>query len=302
MYNDEPYYFRKNLQGDIVAIVDKNAATVARYAYDAWGVPTITQDSSACQIATINPYRYRGYYYDEEIGIYYLQSRYYDPTVGRWLSPEPNVYKGEFDEAAGLIRYDVYAYCANSPIIYKDEFGESITAILIGIGIGALLGALAGWGYTKYFKIPKSKSWKYILGGAVIGAVIGGCIGYAVGGSCGSGIVLWSGGGTKGAGGYAAKFAAKNGLKTLEMTTKGKLLSKINNVAIKLLGETRGYKFMRPLWNAASKQFVKSAVGKQTYVHVFIKVSQFSSNSVFAKIEYQVIRSLGLKIIWHLLE
>ena len=80
LYNNVPYYFIKNLQGDVIAIVDKDAQTVARYSYDAWGVCTVTHDSVG--IATINPFRYRGYYYDEEIGLYYLQSRYYDASVG----------------------------------------------------------------------------------------------------------------------------------------------------------------------------------------------------------------------------
>ena len=88
LYNNVPYYFVKNLQGDVIAIVDKDAQTVAKYSYDAWGVPTITQDSSTSQIATINPFRYRSYYYDAEIGLYYLQSRYYNPAVGRFINED----------------------------------------------------------------------------------------------------------------------------------------------------------------------------------------------------------------------
>ena len=84
LYNNVPYYFIKNLQGDIIAIVDKDAQTVAKYSYDAWGVPEIKFDSSDCRIATVNPFRYRGYYYDEEIGLYYLQGRYYNPVVERF--------------------------------------------------------------------------------------------------------------------------------------------------------------------------------------------------------------------------
>ena len=79
LYNNVPYYFIKNLQGDIIAIVDKDAQTVARYSYDAWGAVTsavtYTELTNGVNIATINPFRYRGYYYDEEIGLYYLQSR-----------------------------------------------------------------------------------------------------------------------------------------------------------------------------------------------------------------------------------
>ena len=77
IYNGEPYYFFKNLQGDIIAIADKNAQVVAKYSYDAWGVCTVEQDTSAAGIASVNPFRYRGYYFDAEIGMYYLQSRYY---------------------------------------------------------------------------------------------------------------------------------------------------------------------------------------------------------------------------------
>ena len=158
IYNDKPFYFQKNLQGDIIAIVDKNADTVAQYTYDAWGVCTITQDISDCNIATINPFRYRGYYYDEEIGLYYVSNRYYNPEIRRWLSCDPLVYQGEFDETAGILSTNIYSYCANNPINYYDLSGESLTGVLIGVLIGAILGAAAGWGYAKYFNIPKNKT------------------------------------------------------------------------------------------------------------------------------------------------
>ena len=79
LYNSVPYYFIKNLQGDVIAIVDKDAQTVARYSYDAWGAVTsavtYTELTKNVDIATINPFRYRGYYYDEETGLYYVSSR-----------------------------------------------------------------------------------------------------------------------------------------------------------------------------------------------------------------------------------
>ena len=86
VYNNTPYYFLKNLQGDVIAVVDKEAKTVARYTYDAWGTCTVTKDDNG--IGTINPYRYRGYYYDVETGLYYLQSRYYDAGVGRFINAD----------------------------------------------------------------------------------------------------------------------------------------------------------------------------------------------------------------------
>ena len=81
-YNGTAYYFYKNLQGDVIAIADDTGAVKATYTYDAWGVCTVASDTSGCNIATINPFRYRGYYYDTETDLYYLQSRYYDPEVG----------------------------------------------------------------------------------------------------------------------------------------------------------------------------------------------------------------------------
>ena len=82
-YNGTPYFFLKNLQGDVIAITDADGEVVARYSYDAWGVcktlnPDGTINDTATFIGNVNPYRYRSYYYDAEIGLYYLQSRYYD--------------------------------------------------------------------------------------------------------------------------------------------------------------------------------------------------------------------------------
>ncbi|MBR3864968.1 MAG: RHS repeat-associated core domain-containing protein, partial [Clostridia bacterium] len=84
---------------------------VAKYAYDAFGNCTILQNNSD-NIADINPFRYRGYYYDIESGLYYLKARYYDPTIGRFISPDGVEYL-EPDNVLGL---NLYAYCYNNPI------------------------------------------------------------------------------------------------------------------------------------------------------------------------------------------
>ena len=122
VYNNVPYYFIKNLQGDVIAIVDKDAQTVARYSYDAWGVPEIKLDSSPCQIATINPFRYRGYYYDEDTNLYYLQSRYYNSSIGRFLNSDDVDYLGMAGTSAS---YNLLAYCENNSINFVDYFGHA---------------------------------------------------------------------------------------------------------------------------------------------------------------------------------
>lgn len=120
IYNDEPFYFHKNLQGDIIAIVNKTAMIVAKYTYDAWGTCTIAEDISGCSIATINPYRYRSYYFDQEIGLYYLQSRYYNPIVGRFINADDITYLGSNGCVLG---YNLFTYCQDNPIMQIDEYG-----------------------------------------------------------------------------------------------------------------------------------------------------------------------------------
>ena len=205
-YNGNYYYYLRNAQSDIVKLIDKTGTTVVEYTYDSWGKLLSTSGSLASTLGKNNPFRYRGYVFDEETGFYYVSSRYYDPEIGRWISPEPNVYNGEFDEGAGLIGYNVYAYCANNPVNNLDPTGEFVisTAVLIGIGIGALIGGVAGgaYGYNKAAKnnVPKGQRWKYVvgygIGGAVVGGVIGGFVGYgagvALGAKASSGLVMKS--------------------------------------------------------------------------------------------------------------
>ncbi len=126
VYNGTTYTYRKNLQGDIIAILDSAGTEVCAYTYNAWGKIVSMGGSAVATVGQANPFRYRGYYYDGETGYYYLNSRYYDPTTGRFLNPEPNVDIGGFDSGAGLLGYNVYAYCANNPVNFVDFTGEII--------------------------------------------------------------------------------------------------------------------------------------------------------------------------------
>ena len=191
-YSNNNYFYVKNAMGDITDITDSSGAVVASYTYDPWGKVTSVSGSNIV-IADLNPFRYRSYYYDSDIKMYYLQSRYYDPEVGRFINCDDVNYIGH---AKTVNSYNAFSYCDNNPVNFLDPTGEILisTCVLIGIGIGASLGGLAGGLYGYYLAkkagIQPKDRWKYVvgygIGGAVIGGIIGGFMGYGIGFLCGA--------------------------------------------------------------------------------------------------------------------
>lgn len=120
IYNGTTYYYVKNLQGDVTAILNSVGYPVVRYEYNAWGYVLVTADTDDVALALINPIRYRGYVYDEESGFYYLQSRYYDPEMGRFLNCDV-----VYDYDAGLQGFDLFLYCGNNPVNRIDISGAN---------------------------------------------------------------------------------------------------------------------------------------------------------------------------------
>ena len=118
LYNGTRYYYVKNVQGDIVGLTTTSSLLRVAYTYDAWGNPLTTTGSMAGTLGKVNPLRYRGYVYDEETGLYYLGSRYYDPGVGRFINADAYVSTGQ-----GFIGNNMFAYCGNNPIELKDSKG-----------------------------------------------------------------------------------------------------------------------------------------------------------------------------------
>ena len=140
IYNDGStstlYYYVLNAQGDVAAILNSSGKLAASYDYDAWGNCTV-YDSSDAAIGDLNPLRYRGYYYDAETGFYYLQSRYYDPAICRFINAD-----GLFTD--GFIGANLFAYCANNPVNTVDPTGNfAITATVALITFGVALAATA---------------------------------------------------------------------------------------------------------------------------------------------------------------
>ena len=137
VYNGTPYYFVKNLQGDVIAIANARGEVEARYTYDAWGVCTITQDSVG--IANINPFRYREYYYDAEIAKYYLQSRYYDAQTGRFLNTDS---ADVISQSSDIFDCNIYIYCHNNPTNNTDVCGAFVAQKIAEVILSAVFGMI----------------------------------------------------------------------------------------------------------------------------------------------------------------
>ncbi len=125
-YNGNDYFFRRTVQGDIIAILNTSGEVVVTYEYDPWGYILSTGGSMAATLGAANPFRYRGYYYDTESGLYYLQTRYYDAAVGRFINADGYTSTGQ-----GLLGNNMYAYCLNNPISYTDPSGKFAFPLLI---------------------------------------------------------------------------------------------------------------------------------------------------------------------------
>ena len=118
VYNGTAYAYVKSLQGDIVALLNGAGNVVVSYVYDAWGAPIGKSGSMAETLGSVQPFRYRGYVFDEETGLYYLRSRYYNP---RW---------GRFVNADTIVTNNLFLYCLNSPNVQIDSSGCSSTSAL----------------------------------------------------------------------------------------------------------------------------------------------------------------------------
>ena len=137
-YDGTTYYYVLNLQGDVISIISRWGSTEGRYTYDAWG-NIIAQSGD---IASINPVRYRGYYYDSETGLYYLGSRYYDPQVKRFINADGAAFATFNTYSNGLTDKNYFAYCDNNPTSRSDDGGQLWVETAIGAVTGAFWGGL----------------------------------------------------------------------------------------------------------------------------------------------------------------
>ena len=172
IYNDGStstlYYYVLNAQGDVIALLNANGTLAASYNYGAWGNYSVhdnkgAKNTSPTFIGHINPLRYRGYYYDRETRLYYLQSRYYDFANCRFINADTFA----TTDANGFLSANMFAYCENNPVGNSDPNGEFLNT-LIGAVTGAALGAALALVTGENVKAA-----------AISGAISGGIAGFA---------------------------------------------------------------------------------------------------------------------------
>lgn len=158
-------YYQYNNHGDVIHVLDSEGTVKNTYDYDAFGNAIEEEETVS------NPYRYAGYYQDAESGLYYLQSRYYNPRTARFLTEDTT--SGKYTDPLSLNKY---TYCHNQPVTGYDPDGHFLH-IIVGAAIGAVLGGAVS-AYSQY-KSTGKVSFKKTVGSAVEGAVVGGVAGAA---------------------------------------------------------------------------------------------------------------------------
>lgn len=140
-YESEIYMYLRNAQNDIIGLLDKDGKVVVRYTYDSWGQVVKIEGTLKDKVGARNPFRYKGYYYDVETGLYYCRSRYYDPAIRRFISADDTqVLRDNLDM---LGEKNLYTYCDDNPITRVDGDGQCWN-IVVGAVIGAAVNVITG--------------------------------------------------------------------------------------------------------------------------------------------------------------
>jgi len=183
------YFYIRDVLGNILGITLQDGEVVVKYEIDAYGNTCNITGSLSSTIGLINPFRYKGYYYDVETGWFWLSSRYYSPELCRFISPDDVSYLDP-ESVNGL---NLYCYCANNPINYVDPSGHAWYHWAIGAGIIVLCAALtvataggfaaAGTAFASVVTATMAPTaWSAVFAGATIGAAAIGVAGTVIGG------------------------------------------------------------------------------------------------------------------------
>ena len=126
------YFYIRDFMSNILGLVDDSGNIVVKYKYDAYGNRISITDTSGCDLGNINPFRYKGYYYDDDVEMYYCKSRFYVPLWHRWLNSDSINYL----EPKNITSLNLFTYCNNNPVMYVDPTGRfTILGLLISVGL-----------------------------------------------------------------------------------------------------------------------------------------------------------------------
>ena len=260
-YEDDTYYFEKNAQGDVLSIYDEAGTVVSEYIYDAWGnVVDIVGDE---ELAKINPFRYRGYYQDNETGFYYLQSRYYDGVTGRFLNADEITY---ITLSENFNEYNMFSYCNNNPVKAVDYNGHAAANIVGGI-IGGIVGALLGYIIADALGLEGWKRWLFIGAVTVAGIVVGAVIG---------------------------PYIARASKQIINVINSG--IRKASGAALKASSKAKNFTVSAKHLSNAGGRYAKFATTEQSQVRAWIAQALKSSNATFypnGSNSYYIITNMG---------
>ena len=266
------FYYGTNAQGDVIAIYDANGNRMVSYTYDAWGNTLSTQTNGiwGSTVSSLNPFGYRSYYYDSDTGLYYLQSRYYDPEIGRFINADDIDYLGA---DGSPLSYNLFAYCENNPVIRSDSTGQwfGLDDLIAG-AVGAVIGVASQF-VSDVVTSAISGSWQFSSWQTYVGAGVGGAIGGVttlyvdpvVGAAVGAGASTLIGQTLENVTGGQKRSAAEIVMNTVVDATIGAVVSKA--VPVKVSGITSGRNSMNAVFKSGLTK-----LGNKTASKMSIKV------------------------------
>ena len=287
------YFYRKDILGNITGILDSDGKIVVRYRYDAWGNhvvlnPDGSENESSTFIGNINPFRYRGYYYDVETGLYYLKTRYYDPVVGRFITIDDVSYLAP-DTINGL---NLYAYCGNNPVMRVDHEGTSWWSDFWNSTIGKIVGTVlvvVAVAAVSILTAGVGTAISGALGGGFVASILGGAVGGAISGAViGAGFSIVTQGLTNG---YGNIDWSQVGTATI----KGLISGAITGAVFGFIGASvRGIKIL----NASRKGLVIGKMGNFESAAKSMNLSYYNGLKGYRLVEKIFGKDLATKIGW----
>ena len=266
------FYYGTNAQGDVIAIYDANGNRMVSYTYDAWGNTLSTQTNGiwGSTVSSLNPFGYRSYYYDSDTGLYYLQSRYYGPEIGRFINADDIDYLGA---DGSPLSYNLFAYCENNPVIRSDSTGQwfGLDDLIAG-AVGAVIGVASQF-VSDVVTSAISGSWQFSSWQTYVGAGVGGAVGGVttlyvgpvVGAAVGAGASTLIGQTLENVTGGQKRSAAEIVMNTVVDATIGAVVSKA--VPVKVSGITSGRNSMNAVFKSGLTK-----LGNKTASKMSIKV------------------------------